>query len=229
MSNFAPKRTTYDTGDTRWLRDALRAESHGVTLDGDLFTSDAAGLLVKSGTHIGTNGGPYLGTSEEIQTITEGGSGLTSYTLTFSGQTTASIAEAATAAQVQAALEALSNIGAGNVVVTGGPLATGPFSVKFVGNLANTDVPQMTSTPTGGTGTVTIATATAGGAPTDTPPGSGTSQGHLRNDLLIKPGEKHLVAVVHAGTVDRRYLPDVLNGGHDTAAEADLTAIAYIN
>lgn len=226
MSNFAPKRTTYDTGDTRWLRDALRAETHGVTLDGDLFTSDAAGVLVKSGTHIGENGGPYAGTSEEVQTITEGGSGLTSFTLTYAGQTTASLDDDATAAQVQAALEALSNVGAGNVQVTGGPLGTGPFSVKFVGDLANTNVDQMTATPTGGTGTVTIATATAGGAATDTPAGSGTSQGHLRNDLLIKPGEKHLVAVVHAGTVDRRYLPA---NTHDTSAEADLTAIAYIN
>lgn len=229
MSNFAPKRTTYDTGDTRWLRDALAAEKHGVTISGDLFTSDAAGLLVKSGTHIGDNGGPYGGTSEEVQTITEGGSGLTSYTLTFSGQTTASIDDDATAAQVQAALVALSNVGAGDVEVTGGPLATGPFSVKFIGALADTNVGEMTATATGGSGTVTIATGTAGGAATDTPAGSGTSQGHLRNDLLIKPGEKHLVAVVHAGTVDRRYLPVVLAGGHDAAAEADLTAIAYIN
>lgn len=229
MSNFAPKRTTYDTGDTRWLRDALRAEQHGVTIDGDLFTSDAAGVLLKSGIHIGENGGPYKGTSEEAQTLTEGGSGLTSFTITFSGQTTASLDDDATAAQVQAALEDLSTIGEGNVEVTGGPLATGPFTVKFVGDLANTDVAAMTTTPTGGTGTVVVATATAGGAATDSPAGSGTSQGHLRNDLLIKPGEKHLVAVVHAGTVDRRYLPTVLDGGHDAAAEADLTAIAYIN
>jgi hypothetical protein len=31
---------------------------------------------------------------------------------------------------------------------------------------------------------------------------------------------------VHGGTVDRRYLPA---GNHDSSAEADLTAIAYIN
>lgn len=229
MSNFAPQRTTYGTGDTRWLRDALRAESHGVTLTGDLFTSDAAGLLIKSGSHIGDNGGPYAGTSDEVQTLTQGGAGLTSFTITFGGQTTTSLAVAATAAQVQAALVALSTVGAGNVEVTGGPLATGPFTVKFVGTLANTDVAAMTTTPTGGTGTVVVATSTAGGAATDSPAGSGTSQGHLRNDLLIKPGEKHLIAVVHAGTVDRRYLPVVLAGGHDAAAEVDLTAIAYIN
>lgn len=229
MSNFAPQRTSYDTGDSRWLRDALRAEQHGITLDGDLFTSDAAGVLVKSGTHIGKVtstglGGPYNGTTEEVQTITEGGSGLTSFTLTFSGQTTDSIDADATAAEVQAALEALSNIGAGNVEVTGDP--GGVYTVTFVGDLANTNVAQMTATPTGGTGTVTIATATGGGSAVDSPAGLGTSVGHLRNDVLVKPGQKYLAAVVHAGTVDRRYLPA---GNHDADAEADLTAIAYIN
>lgn len=100
-------------------------------------------------------------TTNEVQTVTEGGSGLTSFTLTYSGQTTASIAAAATAAQVRAALEALSNVGTGNVAVTGS--AGGPYTVTFGGNLAGTDVAQMTATPTGGTGTVTVATTTAGG------------------------------------------------------------------
>lgn len=226
MSNFAPERTEYGNDDTRWLRDALSAELHGITLDGDLWTSDAAGVLVPSGTHVSSLGGPYDSTSEEIQTLTEGGSGLTSFTITFGGQTTASIDDDATAAQVQAALELLSTIGAGNVVVTGGPLGTGPFSVKFVNDLANTNVAAMTTTPTGGTGTVVVATATAGGAAIDSPAGSGKTRGHLRNRLRVKPGKKYLVAVVHAGTVDRRYLPA---GNHDTAAEADLTAVAYIN
>jgi hypothetical protein len=58
----------------------------------------------------------------------------------------------------------LTNINPGDVTVTGGPLATGPFSVAFGGQYANTDVPAMTTTPTGGTGTVDVATTTAGGA-----------------------------------------------------------------
>jgi hypothetical protein len=105
----------------------------------------------------------YLGTSSvsdganEAQTVTEGGSGLTSFTLTYAGQTTASIAAAATALTVQQRLEALSNIEVGGVTVTGA--AGGPYTVTFNNQ---TDVAQMTSTPTGGTGTVTVATATAG-------------------------------------------------------------------
>lgn len=163
---------SFGAGDQTWL-----GGTHGIyncrtnAPDATLFTStDYPDGYVPSGTPLGIvtatgKVGPYTGDStDEVQTLTEGGSGLTSFTLTFGGQTTASIDDDATAAQVQAALEALSTIGAGNVEVTGGPLATGPFSVKFVGDLANQNVAQMTATPTGGTGTVTVATGTAGGA-----------------------------------------------------------------
>lgn len=105
-----------------------------------------------------------LTTTEEVQTVTEGGSGLTSFTLTFAGQTTGAIAAGATAGQVQTALEALSNVNPGDVVVTGS--AGGPFTVTFGGQYADTNVAEMTSTPTGGTGTVTVATQVAGGAAT---------------------------------------------------------------
>jgi hypothetical protein len=98
--------------------------------------------------------------TDEVQTITEGGSGLTSYTLTYSAQTTTSITANAAASAVQSALEALSNIAVGDVAVTGS--AGGPYTVTFGGALASTNVAQMTATPTGGTGTVTITTTTAG-------------------------------------------------------------------
>jgi hypothetical protein len=101
-------------------------------------------------------------TNSEIQTVTVGGSGLTSFTLTYSGQTTSSLDDLATAAEVQAALEALSNIAVGDVAVVGD--AGGPWTVTFKGALVNTNVAQMTSTPTGGTGTVTVATLRAGAA-----------------------------------------------------------------
>jgi hypothetical protein len=160
---------TIGTGDQSWL-----GSTHGlynarsVTPDASLFTLAAYPNGVPSGTPLGlvtASGkvGPYTGDStDEVQTVTEGGSGLTSFTLTYSGQTTASLLAAATAAQVQSALEALSNIGVGDVIVTGS--AGGPYTVTFGGALANTNVAQMTATPTGGTGTVTVATTTAGGA-----------------------------------------------------------------
>jgi hypothetical protein len=105
----------------------------------------------------------FVGVNEE-GTLTEGGSGLTSFTLTFGGQTTASLDDDASAATVQAALEALSTIGAGNILVTAGPLGTAPFEFEFINDLGGTNVGAITTTPTGGTGTVTAAVVTAGAA-----------------------------------------------------------------
>lgn len=95
----------------------------------------------------------------EQQTLTQGGSGLTSYTLTYAGQTTGAILAAASNADIKATLELLSNIDL--VTVTG----TEPKVVEFQGTLAATNVAQMTSTPTGGTGTLTVTTTRAGVAP----------------------------------------------------------------
>lgn len=160
---------TLTTGDQSWLGSA-----HGiwncrtVAPDPALFTAALYPNGVPSGTPLGLITatkllGPYTGDStDEVQTVTEGGSGLTSFTLTYSGQTTAAILAAATAAEVRTALEALSNIDVGDITVTGA--AGGPYTVTFGGKLANADIAAMTATPTGGTGTVTVATTTAGGA-----------------------------------------------------------------
>lgn len=72
------------------------------------------------------------------------------FTLTYSGQTTSGIAYNATAATVEAALEALSNIGAGEAVVSGP--AGGPWVVQFDGTLGKSELTLMTgaSSLTGG-------------------------------------------------------------------------------
>ena len=171
--SIATTETSQGGGDYRWLASA-RGTQHpkSATLDLSDFTEGThyPDGYIPSGTPVSyrpADGmyGPFSGSTgdaDETGTITEGGSGLTSYTLTFGGQTTTSIDDDATAAQVEAALEALSTIGEGNIEVTGGPLASGPFTFRFVGDLAGTDVGSITSTPTGGTGTVTIAVTTAG-------------------------------------------------------------------
>lgn len=161
---------SWGTDDKSWLgsRHGI-GECASITLDTSAFTPSIhypdgyfkSGIPLAKITATGLYG-PYSVT-DEVQTLTEGGSGLTSFTITWNGQTTASIDDDATADEVKAALEALSNIGVGDVIVTGGPLATGPFSVTFVGALADTNVAAMTTTPTGGTGTVVVATTTAGG------------------------------------------------------------------
>ncbi|MFM9473954.1 hypothetical protein [Streptomyces scabiei] len=107
--------------------------------------------------------------SNEVQqvAITGGPTGGT-YTLTWSGQTTAGIAYNAAAAAVQSALEALSNIGVGDVVCAGGPHPGTPVTVTFQGALAETDVAQMTASAAGLTGgtspAVNVTTTTPGGA-----------------------------------------------------------------
>ncbi|WP_280186017.1 MULTISPECIES: hypothetical protein [Nocardia] len=103
--------------------------------------------------------------SNEIQTVTITGSPTGgSFTLTFQGQTTTSIAYNAAAAAVQSALEALSTIGTGNVTVTGA--ASGPYTCTFTGDLAQLNLPLMTATAalTGGTAPgVTVTETQAGG------------------------------------------------------------------
>ncbi|MDX2551327.1 phage tail tube protein [Streptomyces stelliscabiei] len=107
--------------------------------------------------------------SNEVQqvAITGGPTGGT-YTLTWSGQTTAGIAYNATSGAVQSALEALSNIGVGDVVCAGGPHPGTPVTVTFQGALAETDVAQMTASAAGLTGgtspAVNVTTTTPGGA-----------------------------------------------------------------
>ena len=108
--------------------------------------------------------GPYSATAgtKEVQTLTKAGT-ITggTFTLGFNGLSTGSLAYDATAAQVQAALNALSTIQVvGGVTVTGGPLNTGAFSVTF--NLGGNQ-PMLTSVQTALTGsTFTHAESVAG-------------------------------------------------------------------
>lgn len=106
--------------------------------------------------------------NNELQVITPTGtiSGGT-FTLTYSGQTTADIAYNATADAVQNALEALSNIGIGDVQVFGGPLSGGTnLYIEFRGALAATNVATITRTSSlSGGGSIAVSTAYTGGNP----------------------------------------------------------------
>lgn len=88
------------------------------------------------------------GSANEIQRIAlspypRGGT----FTLTWSGQTTAPIAFDATAATLQAALEALSNIATGDVSVT--KQASGIWLVEFTGTKALADQAEFTASSAG--------------------------------------------------------------------------------
>jgi hypothetical protein len=83
------------------------------------------------------------------------------WSLTYSGQTASALALAATAGDLQTALEGLSNLSPGDVFVTGANLIAG-FNVTFRAGLGN--VTQMTGNASGlNNGEVTVTTFADGG------------------------------------------------------------------
>ncbi len=222
--SIATTTVTLGGGDYRWLKSA-RGTEHPIsgTIDYSAFTEGThfpdgyfpSGLTLTYSTSTGLYGpfaGGAPGTANEVQTATIGGSGLTSFTLTYSGQTTGSLDDAATPAEVETALKALSNIGANDVEVTG--TAGSVYRIQFVGDLAGTNVAALTSTPTGGTGSVTIATVTAGARGLD---------GFLWHDVAINGTNDVTGAILTDATVIAAYLP-VPDGLADGRYQCDTVA-----
>lgn len=228
--DIAVHTTAYGIDDHTWLGSRFGTEScQSITLDLSLFDPTThypqgylpSGMVLGKVTATGLYG-PYSGTTDEVQTVTITGAPTGgTFDLTFAGQTTAAIAYNATAATVQAALAALSNIGAGNVTVTGN--AGGPYTVDFVGTLANTDVAQMTATSslTGGTSPgVTIATTTAGGA-AESSDGRQTAAGFLFTLIDVSRGSaKYGAPLLVRGDIVQANLP--AQSGLDPNAITDL-------
>jgi PKD repeat protein/glucose/arabinose dehydrogenase len=137
-------------------------------------------------TAVGANNNPpqhdFL--TNENQTIAVANATGGTFTLTFDGQTTAPIAFPLVNTEIEAALEALSNID--DVAVTG----TGTRTVNFRANNQQKDVPQMTADGSGLTGTsptVTIATTLQGGlfqAPFNDARRGSTNTNDLRGKIL---------------------------------------------
>jgi hypothetical protein len=200
----------YQVEDRSWLgsRDGTEV-TDTITLDTSAFTATThyPNGYVPSGTVVARldSGlyGPYGGNASEGQTVTITGTPTGgTFTLTLAGQTTAAIAYNATAAAVQTALEALSNVNVGDVTVTGGPGPGTPYVVAFGGQYAGEDMPQMTASGaslTGGTSpAVGVTTTTAGGGT------GGTAAGFLFSSIHVSR------------------LP--ANSGLDAAARQDLAA-----
>jgi hypothetical protein len=165
---------TFGVEDQSWLGSEHGTSSaRTITLDTSAFTAGThypngffpSGLPLGRITATGLYG-PYAGRANEVQTATITGSPTGgTFTFTLDGETTAAIAYNATAATVQAALLAMSNLNPGDVTVTGS--AGGPYTITFAGARKGTDVPALTASAslTGGTTPgVTIATGTAGGS-----------------------------------------------------------------
>ena len=94
----------------------------------------------------------------QVLTITGAPTGGT-FTVTFKGYTTSTIAYNAAASVVQTALQALPTVGSGGMTVTG----TGPYTITIAGNLANSAQPLATASGAGLTGGTSPAAAIAAG------------------------------------------------------------------
>lgn len=191
----------------------------GATFDSTVVAADLEGnKILEAGTFVtkitaNQKYGPYRPAVNEVQSVTITGAPTGgSFRLTYAGQQTGNLPFNATAAQVQAALYGLSNIGPYNVIVSGAN--GGPYTVTFVGTLAGTDIAAMTAsnTFTGGTTPgVTIATVTAGGAgsaPADgrqTP--SDDDSGYLLEDINLKDGDVLAGVVIRGSVLSARVFP----------------------
>ena len=111
--------------------------------------------------------GPLSATlTDEVQQLTITGSPTGgTFTLTYAGQTTSALAYNATAAEVQAALRALSNVLDTEIFCYGGQLPSGTITIHFAAGLGATNVGQITSTDSltgGSTPATAISTLQAG-------------------------------------------------------------------
>jgi hypothetical protein len=111
---------------------------------------DASDVSLLTGTSTGMTGGrvdvhtvqtPAAAVNEVIDVTLTGSPTGGAFTLTYSGQTTSGIAYNAAASAVTSALEALSNIGVGDVTVTANGTAAGGYGwrIEFTGALAGAD------------------------------------------------------------------------------------------
>ena len=130
-------------------------------------------------------GAPTQGTNE-VQTLTIGGTPTTgTFKLKFDGHTTAPITWSSTnntlRDNVDAALEALPNVGTGGVTVAVGTMTAGvgTLTITFAGNLVNLAVPTITvaNNSLDGSGTVEVAETTPGV--------TATMRGAVKGALLI--------------------------------------------
>lgn len=127
--------------------------------------------VIEGGLEYQKAGAPGAGTSE-IQTLEFGGTPTGgTFKLTFDGYTTTAITwvgnnDNALIAAIDAALEALPNVGAGGVTVADGTLTSGigTVTITFGGNLAKLAVPTIvpTSSLTGTLPTIVVTETTPG-------------------------------------------------------------------
>lgn len=101
--------------------------------------------------------------ANEVQTLRVQDAAGGTFTITYSGQTTAAIPFNASAIEVQGALSALSNVTPGDIRVSkAGTAGDHTYTLKFGGQLARENVAEITADITGLAAAVTVDTVTEG-------------------------------------------------------------------
>lgn len=134
-------------------------------IDTVVANGNASGL----GTPLRNAGAPGNGTNH-VETLTTTGTPTGgTFTLTYMGWETAAIAFDAAAAAVQAALEALPSVGAGDIVCSGGALPTGVVMTRAANlqKLNDGNIAMGTNSLTGGTTPTTDIAQTTPGVTAD--------------------------------------------------------------
>jgi hypothetical protein len=121
---------------------------------------------ITSGPEAGKVGPFQAAGTAEIQTLTPTTVTAGTFTITVNpvtsvSRTTAPIAWNATAAVIQAAIEALDNVDTGDVLAAGGPMNSTPVTLTFYGQFIGNPA-QVTISNTALTGTIAPTTTTAG-------------------------------------------------------------------
>lgn len=96
--------------------------------------------------------------ANELQVISGSAGGV--FTLTFQGETTAAVSATATIDEVRVALEGLSNVESGDVIVSGSSIGSGSMLLAFIGQYEATDITLSVSDAG-----LTATQALAGGSP----------------------------------------------------------------
>ncbi len=139
----------------------------------------------------GINGGGFAPANDQLtdeeQLVRVNGATGGTFTLTFKGQTTAPIAYDAPRDAIDAALEALSNVGTNDIQVAGsGAVNTGDVSVYFRRALQQSDQPQITADGAGLTGGSVITSTDQEGGWYQRPTGDSRRGAGNTNDLRGK-------------------------------------------
>jgi hypothetical protein len=159
-----------------------------------------------------------------VQSVTVTGSG--TFTLTFKGSTTGSLATGATAAAVQAALNALPTIGGagGSATVTG----SGPYTVAFAGTLTGPQPEMSASGSAGVTVTIKAAPVCSGSSAQASGPGGVSYTWGITNGTITSLANVQTITYTAGSTGDVILSLSVTdgNGCSSSSATADVPIVA---